>query len=277
MAPDLGVCSWSLQPRNPRELVEAVRACGVSRVQLALDPIRRGEWSETETRTALDEAEIEIASGMMAMAGEDYSTLESIRETGGVRPTLHWSENRAAAYENAALAQRLGMGLVTFHAGFLPHDPAHPERAVMLGRLRELTQIFSGCGVDVALETGQESATVLLELLTDRDAPGCGVNFDPANMILYGMGDPVAALRLLGPWVRQMHAKDARPAVRAGEWGTETPVGEGAVAWRELLAARADVAPRAALVIEREAGSARIADVCAAATFLRTRFSEMRE
>ena len=277
MAPEFGVCSWSLQPGNPRELADAVSVCGLSGVQLALDPIRRGDWSEAETIAVLGEAGIAVISGMMAMLGEDYSTLDSIRETGGVRPTKHWFENRAAARENAALARRLGIGLVTFHAGFLPHDPQDPERAVMLSRLRELTQIFAGSGVEVALETGQESASVLLELLTDRDAPGCGVNFDPANMILYGMGDPVEALRLLGPWVRQMHAKDARPATHAGAWGTETPVGAGAVAWRELLAARADVAPGAALVIEREAGSSRVADVCAAATFLRTRSSEMRE
>src|SRR5262245_52413819 len=103
----LGVCSWSLKPRSPQDLAQKARWCGVDAVQLALDPLRTGEWGVEDTLRALSAAGLSIVSGMMAMAGEDYSTLESIRRTGGVGPDERWAENLAAARANAELAWRM--------------------------------------------------------------------------------------------------------------------------------------------------------------------------
>ena len=36
----LAVCSWSLQPETPEALIANLREIGLSRVQLALDPLR---------------------------------------------------------------------------------------------------------------------------------------------------------------------------------------------------------------------------------------------
>ena len=36
----LAVCTWSLQPTSPADLVEKLKPIGIPRVQLALDPIR---------------------------------------------------------------------------------------------------------------------------------------------------------------------------------------------------------------------------------------------
>ncbi|MBM4109283.1 MAG: sugar phosphate isomerase/epimerase [Phycisphaerae bacterium] len=259
--PRLGVCSWSLRPSGPEELVAGVRACGLGGVQLALDPLRTGAWDTARTRRALADARIAVLSGMMAMEGEDYSTLESIRATGGVRPDATWGANLEAARANADLAAGLGLTLVTFHAGFLPHDPADRERGVMLDRLRTLSGVFVARGVGVALETGQESAPTLLAVLRDLGPGVAGVNFDPANMILYGMGDPVEALRLLGPHVRQVHVKDADPSPTPGQWGTERVVGTGAVDWPRFFGTLRGVAPGVDLVIEREAGPTRAEDI----------------
>src|SRR5438477_4530683 len=93
----IGVCSWSLKPRNPANLAAKVRACGLSAVQLALDPIRRAEWPEHEVEGVLRDAGIDILSGMMATRGEDYSTLQSIQRTGGLLPDQNWEPNLAAA------------------------------------------------------------------------------------------------------------------------------------------------------------------------------------
>lgn len=266
----LGVCSWSVRPASPDELVSAVRALGLSRVQLALDPIRTGAWDEDQTLRALDKAGVTIASGMMAMAGEDYSTLESIRLTGGVRPDATWSVNLEAAVDNADLAARLGVSLVTFHAGFIPHDPSDPERGAMLSRVGMLTEMFAEQGVRVALETGQETAGTLLDALREIEAPTLGVNFDPANMILYGVGDPIAAVRELAPRLAQVHIKDAVPASAAGEWGREVAVGEGAVDWTRFFSTLRAVGFRGELMIEREAGEDRVGDIRRAAALVGT-------
>lgn len=141
---------------------------------------------------------------------------------------------------------------------------------MMVARLREVADLFQAAGVSVAFETGQESAATLADALREIDHPAVGVNFDPANMILYGMGDPVAAVRTLAPWIRQVHIKDAVPAPRSGEWGQEVQVGTGAVAWPAFIGALRDLDRSLDLVIEREAGAARAGDVRVAMERLRS-------
>jgi len=114
------------------------------------------------------------------------------------------------------------------------------------------------------LETGQESAAALAALLAALDCPNVGVNFDPANLILYGQGDPVAAVLRLGSSLKQVHIKDARHTQVPGTWGEEVVAGTGDVDWPEFFRALHSVNFTGDLVIEREAGGQRVADVCAA-------------
>ena len=259
----VGVCSWSLRPASPEALVSSVRECGLGRVQIALEPIRSKAWSLSRTGNYLADAAIEITSGMFEPEGEDYTSLESIRRTGGLRPDATWESNIARASACAEIASELGIELVTFHAGFIPHEANDPERSTMIERLRTVTDIFADQGVRLALETGQETAETLADLLSDLQRDSIGVNFDPANMILYGMGDPLRAVETLGPSISQVHLKDAIPAERPGIWGTEVPVGSGSVPWKSFGSAVQELAAVVPVVFEREAGEHRIGDICA--------------
>ena len=89
----LAVCSWSLQPTDPEDLVQKVRACGLDRVQLALSPVVRAPDVWGLVFEVLQDADIAVESGMMETVGEDYSSLESIAQTGGLRPDEHWEAN----------------------------------------------------------------------------------------------------------------------------------------------------------------------------------------
>lgn len=257
----IAACSWSFRPGSANELIEGLRAAGIARTQLALDPIRTGEWPEIESREALERAGIGIVSGMMGTAGEDYSTLDSIRLTGGVRPDEHWAANRAAAEENARLAKRLGLKRISLHAGFLPEEREDPERARMIERLREVVDLFAAEGVGTLFETGQETAGTLVEFLEELDRPMAGVNFDPANMLLYDKGDPAEALDRLSSWVRQMHIKDALRTKTPGTWGEEVAAGRGEVDWTAVFDLIAQHGLEVDLVIEREAGEDRIGEI----------------
>ncbi|MCH2152978.1 MAG: sugar phosphate isomerase/epimerase [Phycisphaerales bacterium] len=265
----LGVCSWSLQPDSPADLVSRVRETGLSRVQLALTPVvsDRERWSTV--LEVLSEANLSVISGMMAPVGEDYSTLETIARTGGIRPDMTWAANEAMARAMAVVAGKAGIGLVTLHAGFLPHDREDAERGRMVDRLQLMAGIFADQGVSLAFETGQESADTLLEVLSDIDRETVGVNFDPANMILYAMGDPVEAVKKLAPHIMQIHIKDAVPAETPGAWGSEVPAGTGAVDWDAFFVAVESVPRQVDAIIEREAGDARIEDVRTAIELVR--------
>src|SRR4051812_29020508 len=86
----LAVCSWSLQPKTPAELISRLNEIGVKRVQLAIDPLREGgAWSDAAHQ--LSEAGVRVISGMFTTVGEDYSTLETIKATGGVVPDATWN------------------------------------------------------------------------------------------------------------------------------------------------------------------------------------------
>ena len=260
----LAVCSWSLQPANPAQLIEALKTIGVPRVQLALDPLRESPETWGETEDLFRRNRISIVSGMFGTVGEDYSTLETIQRTGGLTPDATWEENWENAQANAELAQRLGLKLVTFHAGFLPHDENDPEFEKLQHRIRLVADVFAAKGIDLAFETGQESADTLKVFLEKLGRVNVGVNFDPANMILYDKGSPTAALRTLASWVKQCHIKDANRTKAPGTWGEEVPVGAGQVNWKEFFAILKEIGFTGACCIEREAGSQRVADIVTA-------------
>ncbi|MCP3903850.1 MAG: sugar phosphate isomerase/epimerase [Planctomycetes bacterium] len=260
MGSRIAVCCWSLGVQGPGELISTLRGTPIDALQLALSPLA-GIASVADDVARIRDAGIEVVSGMLAFAGEDYSTLDTIARTGGVRRDEAWPEHRAHAASVAALAEELGIDLVTFHAGFIPESRDGAERARLLDRLREVTDLFADRGARVALETGQETATTLRQALADLDRPELGVNFDPANMILYGKGDPVAALRMLADRVLQIHVKDAIPTATPGTWGCEVPVGDGAVDWPAFFEVATAIDPPVDFVIEREAGENRVADI----------------
>jgi L-ribulose-5-phosphate 3-epimerase len=272
-APDwssrLGVCSWSMEPVSADDLLKKLAATGLRRVQIALDPVRAntaGAWTDLAAKAAAQG--VTFVSGMMGTIGEDYTTLDSIRRTGGVVPDATWAGNWKNFEANADLAGRLGLKLVTFHAGFLPHEEKDPAFAKLQDRIRRVADLFQARGIVLGMETGQEVADTLAAFLRKLDHKGVGVNLDPANILLYDKGDPVAAVRTLGTWLKQCHLKDAVRTKVPGTWGEEVVLGTGQVGWKAFFEALSEVGFTGNLCIEREAGQKRVADIRAAREYV---------
>ena len=264
----LAVCSWSLQPETPEALVAHLREIGIPRVQLALDPLRENPDVWGKTAVLLDAEGIEIVSGMFGTIGEDYSSLDAIRESGGVVPDEHWDANWANIEAVASIAAGHGLKTVTFHAGFLPHEENDPGFAKLLDRITQIADVFDASGIELGFETGQETADTLRLFLEKLDRPSVGVNFDPANMLLYDKGDPIDALETLAPFLKQCHIKDATQTKEAGTWGAEVTVGTGEVDWPAFFATLAKLGYEGDCCIEREAGEQRVADIKTAREFI---------
>jgi len=267
----LGVCSWSLQVRSVPELTRLLGGLGVGVAQIACGDPHHASWDEGDAMP-----EVALASGlsftaaMLGFPGEDYTSPATIKATGGFGEgtdrddrlrRLSWALDRTLA---------LGLTDLTLHAGFLP-APDDPDRRATLDALGKAGQLAAEKGVVVAFETGQESAALLRRTLEDLRSPNLKVNFDPANMLLYDMGDPVEAVHTLGPDIRSVHMKDANRPTRPGEWGREVPLGEGEVGIPRFLQALKDVGYTGPLVVEREFGdqAGRLRDVARGLAYLR--------
>ena len=147
------------------------------------------------------------------------------------------------------------------HAGYINRGDS-AGFAKLTDRLKYVRDLCADSGVELTLETGQETADDLAEMLSSL--PGVYVNFDPANMILYGKGDPVRAVRILAPWIRHVHIKDAKYSAVPGEWGAETEWTKGDVGADAFIAALREVGYDGYLAVEREAGDNRAGDIAAA-------------
>jgi sugar phosphate isomerase/epimerase len=185
--------------------------------------------------------------------GESYADIPTVSRTVGLVPLETRGARAGELREIADFAKLLGVSTVGVHIGFVPHDSGSAEYREILQIARDACDHLAANGQALHLETGQEPADVLLRFLGDVERDNLFVNFDPANMILYGAGEPLPALRALGRYVRSIHCKDATWSDRPGEtWGREVPLGQGAVDFPAYLRTLAEIGYDGPLTIERE-------------------------
>jgi sugar phosphate isomerase/epimerase len=155
--------------------------------------------------------------------------------------------------EIADFALLLGCRAVALHLGFVPHDTKTPLYRETIAVARDVCDHCQKNGQTLHLETGQETADALLQFIQDVQRDNLFINFDPANMILYGTGEPIEALKKVGRYVRSVHCKDGKWAKNPGkEWGQEVPLGDGDVGMEKYLRTLKEIGYTGALTIERE-------------------------
>ncbi|MBL9082616.1 MAG: sugar phosphate isomerase/epimerase, partial [Planctomycetales bacterium] len=185
--------------------------------------------------------------------GESYADIPTVVRTVGLVPP----ETRAARLQEmkeiSDFAKLLGCKAVGLHIGFVPHDVTTAAFKDIVAVTQDLCDYVKKNGQAVHLETGQETADGLLAFIGAVGRDNLFVNFDPANMILYGSGEPIAALRQVGKYVRSVHCKDGTWAKRPGqEWGCEVPLGQGDVGMYNYLKTLKEIGYEGPLTIERE-------------------------
>lgn len=206
-----------------------------------------------EFRETLDELGIRVTCVFAGFDGESYADIPTVKRTVGLVPRETRDERMAELFDIAKFAHEMGVDTVGLHLGFVPHDSSDPDYAELIGCTRQICDACASNNQFVHLETGQEPADVLEQFLTTVARANLYINFDPANMILYGCGEPLPAVEQLGKWVRSIHCKDAKWSDRPGEtWGQEVPLGEGDVNFSKYLAVLKKIGYTGPLTIERE-------------------------
>jgi len=234
--------------------LEVAHELGIPTIQLhAPKPESRTEQNAGQFLARLKELGIAITAVFGGFEGESYADIPTVVRTVGLVPPETRAARTQEMEEIADFARLLGVDVVALHVGFIPHDRSAPLYGEVLAVTRDICDHCRNNGQRLHLETGQETADALLAFIGDVGRDNLFVNFDPANMILYGSGEPIEALRKVGSYVRSVHCKDAKWAAKPGEeWGTEVPFGTGEVGAENFLRTLAELGYDGPLTIERE-------------------------
>lgn len=223
-----------------------------------------------QTRRHAEAAVVALAAIWAGYSGPAvWNFIEGPATLGLVPPA--YREKRVAELQSAAqFAAWCGAPAIVTHCGFIPENPGDPlypgtlEAIVAVGRrCREL-------GVGFWFETGQETPVTLLRVIEDSGLDNLGINFDTANVVLYGKANPLDALDVFGKHVRNLHAKDGLYPTNGRELGHEVPIGKGKANFPKIIAGLHALGFTGEIVIEREIrGEQQARDIRASITYLR--------
>lgn len=236
--------------------LDVVQELGIPTIQIhAPSPENRNEATAADFLKRCSDAGVTITAVFGGFDGESYASIAETARTVGLVP----ESTRAARVQEmkgiSDFARYLGCKTVGLHIGFVPSDRSSESYKGLIDATRDLLDHVASNGQQLNLETGQETAAHLLEFIDDVDRDNLFINFDPANMILYGTGNPIDALKTVGHLVRSCHCKDGTWAAdneRGVGWGREVALGTGDVGIENYLRTLQSVGYTGPLTIERE-------------------------
>ena len=253
--------------KDPDAAMTKVHDLGLPTCQVYVDDFAPEQVGRL--RQALDKYGIEATSLVVGGPGKEVWDFYQGPLTIGLVP----SETRAtriAHIKNASdFAKQCGIPAVQTHCGFIPENPNDPVYKETVAAMREVAAYCKRNGQNFRYETGQETPIALVRAIHDVGLDNQGVNFDLANLILYGKANPMDAIEILGPYVQGIHAKDGLWPTNPRDLGEEVPIGKGKVDFPSIIARLKQLNYRGAVTIEREISGARqMEDVRAAKIYL---------
>lgn len=252
---EVGSMFWA--DTNPQGILQNLKSIGFRSGQLGIGPDYLLTGAAGLWKHALTAEDFTLVTVFGAYAGEDYADIPTVERTVGFIPERTRAEREARTLAISDFAAAIGVKSIACHIGFVPHDQGDPRYVAVRDMVRRICDHAAKYGQSFVLETGQEPAETLKAFFMDVGRPNLGINFDPANMILYGTGDPIEALGVLQKHVISVHAKDGDwpPKDQPGALGTEKPLGEGSVGIERFVKKLKEIGYTGTLNIEREGQS----------------------
>jgi len=236
------------------EQIHQIRDLGFTNVQISAPPeeVLEDQNRRQKLIDSLNDSGVSVTTVFVGFAGESYADIPTVVETVGYLNPETRQERVGKTERISDFARELGVDKVAAHVGFVPEDPKDPAHQPMVDAVRSVADYCKGNGQAFSLETGQETAPALLHFLRTLDRENVKVNFDPANMILYGSGEPIEALGIVADHVISVHAKDGKWPEAKGQLGTEFPLGKGDVGMENFVAKLVEIGYDGPLTMERE-------------------------
>jgi sugar phosphate isomerase/epimerase len=187
----------------------------------------------------------------------------------GLVPATYRDRRIGELIRAADFAHEMGLPAIITHLGFIPENPADPVFMDVVIAVRQIARHLQQLGMQFWFETGQETPVTILRLIQAVGTPNLGINLDPANLILYGKGNPIDALDVFGGYVRNIHAKDGMYPTEPMKLGHEVKVGEGRVRFPDFVRRLKEIGFSGEFIIEREiSGEQQRLDIAATITYL---------
>jgi L-ribulose-5-phosphate 3-epimerase len=253
--------------KDPDSAVAKVRDLNLPTSQIFVDEFELDLVGRL--RQALEKHQIEATSLVVGGPGKEVWDFYQGPLTIGLVPRGTRAARIAHIKKASDFAKQCGIQAVQTHCGFLPENPNDPVYQETILAMREVVSYCKNNGQNFRYETGQETPITLVRAMQDVGLDNQGVNFDLANLILYGKANPVDAIELLGPYVQGIHAKDGMWPTNPRELGKEVPIGKGKVDFPRIIERLKQLNYRGAVTIEREiSGPKQVEDVREAKIYL---------
>lgn len=236
--------------KDPDAAMAKIHDLGLQTCQVFVDEIAAELVGRL--RQALDKNQIEATSLVVGGPGKEVWDFYQGPLTIGLVPRETRAARIAHLKKASDFAKQCGIAAVQTHCGFIPENPNDPVYKETVLAMREVASYCKRNGQNFRYETGQETPITLVRAIQDVGVDNQGVNFDLANLILYGKANPVDAIELLGPYVQGIHAKDGMWPTNPKELGQEVPIGKGKVDFPRIIARLKELNYRGAVTIERE-------------------------
>ena len=210
------------------------------------------EENAKKIKTMIAEHDIRISSLWVGWPGPRIWDFIDGPSTLGLVPKEFRFERMEALKKGADFANLIGITDITTHVGFIPENPSTTEYMETVMIIRDVAQYCKKLGLYFNFETGQETPITLLRTIQDIGLDNLGINLDPANLLMYGKGNPQDAVDMYGDYIRGVHVKDGLYPTDGRRLGKETPVGEGMEDFPVLIQKLKEHNYNGALIIERE-------------------------
>ena len=252
---------------DPEAAIRKVHSFGFPTCQVGVSVFDAGMAGRL--RAALDQYKIEATSLVSGGPGPEVYDFYQGPLTIGLVPRKYREARIAQIKKTSDFGKECGIRAVQTHCGFIPENPNDPVYQEAVEAIRTVAAYCRSNGQHFRCETGQETPITLYRAIRDVGLDNVGVNFDAANLILYGKANPVDALEILGPLVEGVHAKDGLYPTGPRELGREVPIGQGKVNFPAFIQRLKEAGYHGPLTIEREiSGAQQAEDIRASKAFL---------